>query len=243
MFEMIRSCSFLFTAGLFITLVSSFSDRSVKRLEPNLETQPGLWSSLPTDTSFLDDTGFSPEVGDNSDLFNSLPADDPVKDFLASSDLEGSSNLASGDSSCGSQDSSSASPTDDAEIAHDLFSLNSLDARGLLDDVDKLNEVIDSPNGRSCDDPNIFNSKPQGAEPRIYEPKTFIPELYDQSEIRYPVDEFGKCPKLYPEYKEALCCTGGTSGIYVLRCAPGTFNTTPLLPYFFNRYQELIYWW
>ena len=179
MLEMIRSCLLLFTASLFTAFVSSFFDSSVKRFEPDLETQPPLWTSLPADTIFSDDTGFSPEVEDNSDLFNSLPADDPVNGLLASSDLEEGSNLASGDSSCGSQDSSSALPTDDAGIALDLFSLNGLEARGFLDDVDKLNEIIDSPNGRSCSDPNTLNANPKGRRPRVYMPKTFIPYALD----------------------------------------------------------------
>lgn len=228
MLEMIRRCLFLFTAGLFTAFVSAFFDSSVKRFEPDLETQPGLWTSLPADTLFSDDTGFSPEVEDNSDLFDSLPADDNVNGPLASSDLEEGSNLASGDSSCGSQDSSSALPADDAEIALDLPSLNGLEARGFLDDVDKLNEIIDSPDSRSCGDPNMLNARPQGRRPRVYMPKTFIPDVYDKIEHRYPVDEFGKCPVIRPEYKEAVCCTGGPSGIYILRCAPGAWNTTTL---------------
>lgn len=228
MLEMIRGCLFLFTASLITAIVSPFSVSSVKRFDPDLETQPGLWTSLPADTIFLDDTGVSPEAEDNSDLFNSVPTDDPANEFLASSDVEGSSILASGDSSCGSQDSSSALPTDDAEITLDLFSLNGLDARGFLDDVDKLNEIIDSPNGRSCSDPNVLNHNPKGTRPRVYMPKTFIPDPLEKIEHRYPVDEFGKCPVLLrPEYKEAVCCTGGPSGIYMLRCAPGSYNIGP----------------
>ena len=221
---MIWSFLFFSTTSLFTALVSSFSDSSVKRFDPDLETQPGLWNSLSTDTSFLDNTAFSPEVEDNSDLFSPLPdsitADSADGNFLASSDLEGGLTLASDDSSCGSQDSSSALPNDDTDVALDLFSLDGLEARGFLDDVDKLNEVIDSPNGRSCADPTVASEKRVGARPRVYQPKNFVPE--DEVDIRIQIREFGKCPVLQPEYKEALCCTGATYGPYVMRCAPGT---------------------
>lgn len=228
---MIWRCLFFSTASLSTALVSSFSDSSVKRFDPDLETQPGLWSSLSTDTSFLDNTGFSPEVEDSSDLFSPLPgsitADSANGDFLAFDDLEGSSTLASDDSSCGSQDSSSALPNDDAEIALDLFSLNGLNARGFLDDVDKLNEFIDSPNGRSC---AVSNEKRPNTRPRTYRTKNFVPE--DELDTRLPIDEFGKCPVLQPEYKEAVCCTGGMYGPYVLKCAPGIHTTQPSHPSF-----------
>lgn len=232
---------FWFAASFSPAFANPFSDSLVKRDGLDSEIQSDLWTSSPVDTPLLGDAAFSPEAEDNSNLFSSLPdsivADNASENFLTSGDLEGDSTLASDYPSCGSQGSSSGFSTDDAEVALDLFGLNSLNARGFLEDVDKLHEVFDSPiNDNSCAAPNILNSKGRVARPaglRAKNKPEEFPEITDEVELKYPVDDFGKCPVLQPEYKVALCCTGESTEMFVLRCAPGTYNPPSSTTFFF----------
>lgn len=219
---MICYCLLAFTASLSTAVVSPFPDNSMNVFDPDLETQPGFWTSSAVDASTLESTDFAPEGEDNSDLFNLLPDsittdDDAVENFLASDG-----------SSCGSQGSSSGLSSDDAEVALDSFSLNSLNARGYFEDLKKFfNGANDSPNDRSCAAPDVLNSQDQFSKPQIYnslDDLDDLPEDDDEAGISYSVEDFGKCPAWEPEYKEAVCCTGRQYGIYVLRCAPGIHN-------------------
>lgn len=240
--KMIWCCFLVFAASLPTALASPFPQDSVNLFDPDLETQPGFSTAFPVDESISWNTDLSPEAGDNSNLFSLLPdpttADGAADQFLASSDLEGSA-LTSDSSSCGTQDSSGALPTD-AQVALDMLNSNSLDARGFFDDVDKLqNEVIDPPSDPSCAAPNSVKSPGEKfPRPNVYRKigLDVTPLIEDETKTIYPVDEFGKCPVLEPDYTEALCCTGQQYGIYVLRCAPGTRSSSA----FPSSCQELI---
>ena len=230
MVNMVWGCLMLFVVSFSVALVSPGHPSSVKRFGPDLETQPSLfWTSFPEDASNAENTDFWPQSEDNSNLFSFLPdsitGDNGAGQFLDASDFQRGSILALDNSPCGSQDSSSGLSTDDTEVGLDLFSLNELDTRGFLEDVDKLNEVIDSPNDGSCPAPDMLNPQGQSTEPQVdqgnEEESDTFPKLDDEVTIGYPVDEFGKCPVLEPEYKEAVCCTGQPYGIYVLRCLSG----------------------
>lgn len=166
-------------------------------------------------------------IGDDSILFGLAPnsdvADNLSEQFLPSDNSEYVA-LASEDSSCGVQ-SSSGAPHTEADLSLGLFNLNGLDTRGFFDDVDQLqNEVIDPPHDSSCPAGISASRKrrPNNFKDRHNEEGTIFQN--SKLDVVYPVQQFGKCPVLKPDYKEALCCTGVDYGTYISQCAPGTIS-------------------
>jgi hypothetical protein len=231
---------FVLAANLSTLIANPFplAEDSVSLSRPDLETQLGFSTAFPADESVFDLTYSPPDAGSqgkDSDLFDVPPvlvtSDNTAGQSLAFPDLDNSV-LASDGSSCGSQGSSGDRPTD-SELALDSFSLDSLEARGFLDDVEKLNEITDPPTGGLCATPNSQARPEQQKGPRPYrktsDDSRLGPEPW-KADSPIQLKEFGQCPALRPEYSEALCCTGEHYGIYVLTCARGTISAALFPP-------------
>lgn len=209
------------------------TEDAVDLFSPDSETQLQFSTTLLADEPIFDDTYSPPDAtyqGEDSDLFAIPPVlitlDNTAEQSPAFTDLDNSV-LASDGSSCGTQGRSGDLPTD-SEPAIDSFGLDSLEARGFLDDVEKLNEIIDPPTRGSCAAPNSQVSPERQRERRPYkkpsEDTRLGPEPWE-ADFPIPVKDFGQCPALQPEYREALCCTGEHYGIYVMKCARGTISS------------------
>ena len=206
-------------------------------IQAGFSTNPGL------DGSGLSDSNIFTEAKDNGDdstlfdptLLNFNIPDDSVEQLQLASTFDDLAlnfddlALTPEGLPCGTQSSSDALFSNEPELALDLPDLGILDARGFFEDVNQLqNEVLDQPNGNSCPSTYNTNSNEQSSQPRVNPPgrkidQDLIPAWNFASDLDvYFEDEFGKCPARQPEYTKALCCTGFPTGIYVLRCAPGT---------------------
>jgi hypothetical protein len=243
----------IFAGHLSSATADSFpvAEYSVNWFEPDLETGQGFSTAFLNDGSAFEeqilplqvqgevedpifgDTYFdlgTESQGEDADWLE-FPPDSTVIDHtddqsLVFGNLDGSA-LASSTSSCGTQDSSGSLP-DDSDLVADLFSGTYLDARGFFEDVDQLNEVTNPNTGRTCTSP----VRPPGIK-RPYRPKSPNPPPLPDAEpektvVSYPVDQFGECPALWPEYRVPLCCAGPEYDPYVMRCAFGTMSLSSI---------------